>query len=337
MPRIQDLLKGSDHWGAYTLQDEAAGGSLDEYGRATAKGRDATEPHASRFLSEKGFRIDYPEGKFALCLTHDIDKTYVGTGRKLLNLFRGRLGGRTLGEYLGDLSSRGKPNCNFDAIMNLEERYGAKSTFFMLALGAGEKDHNYDIGSLQGYTSAILDRGFEVGLHGGWEAYKDREALAKEKGRIEKALNRRIEGYRNHYLLFDTHTTWKMLEGQGFSYDSTLGYPDSVGYRNGLCHPFNPYDAEAGKPLGIVELPIAVMDRTLETYNRLEPSQAWEKIKAVVDASERYGGVATIIWHNVFMWGDWGRLYEKILSYGAERGAWMTGGAELTRVVRDQI
>ena len=337
MPRIQDLLKGSDHWGAYTLRDEAAEG-LDEYGRATARGRDATEPKTSRYLSEKGFRIEYSDGKkFALCLTHDIDKAYTGTGRKLLNLLRGRLGGRSLGEYLGDFTSRAKPHCNFDEIMSLEERYGAKSTFFLLALNPDEKDYNYDVDSLHNYTSSILDRGFEIGLHGGWGAYMDRAVLAREKGRIEKALNRRIEGYRNHYLLFDRNVTWRILEGEGFSYDSTFGYPDGVGYRNGLCHPFNPYDNESDKALSIVELPIAAMDRTLETYNRLGPSGAWERIKTVIDASKRYGGVATIIWHNVFMWGDWGKLYEKMLSYGSERGAWMTGGAEVARVVRDQI
>ncbi|MDP2900312.1 MAG: hypothetical protein Q8O47_05025 [Candidatus Bathyarchaeota archaeon] len=165
MPRIQDLLKGSDQWGAYTLQDEAAG-SLDEFDRATAKGRDVTEPRASRYLSEKEFSINYPEGKkFALCLTHDIDKAYLSDGRKLINLLRSRLGRRTLGENLGDLSSKEKPNCNFDDIMNLEERYGAKSTFFLLALGSGEKDYNYDVDSLSDYMSAILNRGFEVGFH----------------------------------------------------------------------------------------------------------------------------------------------------------------------------
>jgi len=338
MPRIQDLLKGSSHWEAYTLREEATREGSDEWGRKLANGRDATEPNVSRYLFEKGFKIEYPEGKrFALCLTHDIDKAYIGTGRKLLNLFRGRLGGRSLAENLSDMSSKDRPNCNFEKIMDLEECHGAKSTFFLLSLQPPDKDNNYDVASLQDYISSILDRGFEIGLHGGWEAYKDRDRLAKEKSRIEKAMNRKVEGYRNHYLLFDTRETWKILEAEGFSYDSTFGYPDSIGYRNGLCHPFNPYDLESGKALNIVELPIAMMDRTLETYSSLRPSEAWERIKLVIDASERYGGVATIIWHNVFMWGEWGKLYEKILGYGLERGAWMNGCAEINRVVKDQI
>jgi peptidoglycan/xylan/chitin deacetylase (PgdA/CDA1 family) len=337
MPRIPDLLRGSAYWGTYTLNDEVSK-CLDAHGRATAQGKDTTTPEASKYLQEKGFSIDYPEGKkFAICLTHDIDKAYTGTGRKLLNLARGHLGGRSLGEYLGDIASKTRPNCNFEDIMRLEERHGAKSTFFLLALGSGDKDYNYDVENLQGYTGAILDRGFEIGLHGGWGAYKDGETLAREKSRLEKTLNRRVEGYRNHYLLFDTRATWKLLEDSGFAYDSTIGYPDAVGFRSGLCHPYNPYDAEKDKAHNIVELPIAAMDRTLETYNRLQPDVAWQSIKGVIDASERYGGVATIIWHNVFMWGDWGRLYEKILGYGSEKGALMTGGAEIAKAVRDQL
>jgi peptidoglycan/xylan/chitin deacetylase (PgdA/CDA1 family) len=336
LPRIHDLLMGSEYWDAYTLKED--GGGLDEWGRAIARGRDVADPKMSRYLAEGGFRIDYPRGKrFAICLTHDIDKAHVGAGRKLLNLARGRLGGRTFGECLGDFASRERPNCNFDQIMNLEEKHGAKSTFFLLALESGEKDYNYRVESLQSYTSAVLDRGFEIGLHGGWEAYRERAALAREKKRIEKALNRGVVGYRNHYLLFNTRSTWGMLEEEGFEYDSTLGFPDAAGFRNGLCHPFNPYNEETDQARRIVELPIAAMDRTLESYNRLEPGAAWERIKAVIDVTERYGGVATLIWHNVFMWGEWGRLYRKILDYGVERGAWMAGGSEIVKVVRDQI
>ena len=67
------------------------------------------------------------------------------------------------------------------------------------------------------------------------------------------------------------------------------------------------------------------------------PEAAWNPIKRAIDTSELYHGVATIIWHNIFMWARWGDLYEKILQYGKERGAWMAGGAEITKAVSEQI
>lgn len=338
MPRIQDLLRGSAYWGVYSLREEVDNGVLDEWGRVLAGDKDVINPKTSRYLTEKGFKIDYPEGKrFAICLTHDVDKAHVGAGRKLLNLSRGRLGGRTFRECLGDFTSLNRPNCNFDQIMDLEEEHGAKSTFFLLALEPGEKDYNYRVESLRKYISAVLDRDFEIGLHGGWHAYKDRVVLANEKRRIEKALNRSVVGYRNHYLLFDTHSTWRMLEEEGFEYDSTFGFPDAAGFRNGFCHPFNPYNKETDQAMRIVEFPIGAMDRSFESYYKIGPVAAWEKIKAILDVTERYGGVTTIIWHNVFMWGEWGKLYRKLLDYGNQRSAWMTDCSEIFKAVRDQI
>ena len=49
-------------------------------------------------------------------------------------------------------------------------------------------------------------------------------------------------GYRNHYLRFKLPETWKYLADAGFEYDTTLGYSNALGYRNGMCHPFRPYD-----------------------------------------------------------------------------------------------
>ncbi len=239
MPYIHELLKdGSREWDLYTFQEENAIGKLDEYGRFLSRynaTRDYLEPIVSSYLYKKGFQIEYPDRRqFAICLTHDIDKTFVGMSRKTLNLIRGRTNGRSLFQRLADLVSRDKPNCNFKEVIDLEESYGAKSTFFLLSLKPNEKDFNYRVEELETYISEVVDRGFEIGLHGGWEAYKDRNKLHNEKTRLEKTLNKKVEGYRNHYLLFKQPETWKMLHEEGFIYDSTLAFPDGVGFRNGL-------------------------------------------------------------------------------------------------------
>jgi hypothetical protein len=51
--------------------------------------------------------------------------------------------------------------------------------------------------------------------------------------------------------------------------------------------------------------------------------------KMLIDTVERYKGVITILWHNTYMVGDKLRLYEKILRYCYEKGAWMTSGEEV--------
>jgi len=98
-----------------------------------------------------------------------------------------------------------------------------------------------------------------------------------------------------------------------------------------MCHPFKPYDLKAGHEIDILEIPLAIMDGTLDRYMRLDAGKAWEVTRCLIDAVERCHGVITILWHNTYMEGERLKLYEKILGYCREKGAWMTSGEEIVR------
>lgn len=171
--------------------------------------------------------------------------------------------------------------------------------------------------------------GWEVGLHGGCRAYRDPKRLLAEKRSLEKILNRRVAGYRNHYLRFQVPDTWELLERAGFLYDTTLGYPDCTGFRNGMCHPFRPFNLNTDREMRILEIPLIVMDRTLLLHMRLNPKQAWDEMERLLTTAERHHGVVTVLWHNEFMIDESLQFYKKILEYGRTRGAWMTGGRDI--------
>jgi hypothetical protein len=83
--------------------------------------------------------------------------------------------------------------------------------------------------------------------------------------------------------------------------------------------------------MGIYELPLHVMESAM--YGSIKPDEAWELIKKLLEEAEANSGVLTVLWHN-YVFGcpfreHWRALYEKILQYGSERGAWMTSGEEL--------
>jgi len=229
--------------------------------------------------------------------------------------------------------SKRLPFCNFREIMALEEEYGARSSFYFLALAPGDQDYAYDVRDLEGEIGMIADAGWEVGLHGGHRAYCDPQALAAEKQRLEAVLGRPVVGYRNHFLRFRVPETWEHLSRAGFRYDATFGYADCVGFRNGMCHPFKPYDLRAGREIDILEIPLTIMDGTLDRYMRLDAGKAWEVTRRLIDATERCHGVITILWHNTYMEGERGKFYEKILGYCQEKGAWMTSGEEILTAI----
>jgi len=260
---------------------------------------------------------------FAVCLTHDIDAVYRSAVSKgyaaLAALKNGDLAGALASAR--QLRSKRLPFCNFREIMALEEEYGARSSFYFLALAPGDQDYSYDIRDFEEEIGMIADAGWEVGLHGGHRAYCDPEALMVEKQRLESVLGRPVIGYRNHYLRFRVPETWEHLSRTGFSYDATFGYADCVGFRNGMCHPFRPYNLQTGHEIDILEIPLAVMDGTLDQYMRLDAGRAWEIVRHLIDATERCHGVFTLLWHNTYMVGERLKFYEKILRYCGGKGA----------------
>ena len=154
-----------------------------------------------------------------------------------------------------------------------------------------------------------------------------------EKKNLEKIIEKNIIGVRNHMLRFKIPTSWELLSKSGFKYDSSFGYHDMVGFRNGTCHPFLPYNYINKNIIDIVEFPLSIIDVTLLFYMKKNALQSWEVIKNIIDNVEKCNGVVTILWHNwtfyypisyAAMFGkEWTKLYEKILTYCNFKNAWM--------------
>ncbi len=310
----------------------------DRYERCTCalnENSDVFDPSVSRYLFEQDLLSpEYPQGRdFAVCLTHDIDFITYPFKTMLFNCRNhARTGqwGKLFRAPLQMFDKRKSPLWNFDHIMDIEEEYGAISSFYFLVLDTCEIDHTFDIEELGPDAIEILDRGWEIGLHGGYETSVDLEKMISKKSRLEELIGKEVIGYRNHYLRFNTPLTWELLSQAGFKYDTTFGYSDCPGFRNGMCHPFRPYDVNKARQLDILEIPLHIMDRTLfEYYMRLDMQTSWKLILKIIDTVARYRGVVTILWHNSSMTGNELKLYEKILAYCQEKNAWITSGEQL--------
>jgi peptidoglycan/xylan/chitin deacetylase (PgdA/CDA1 family) len=200
-----------------------------------------------------------------------------------------------------------------------------------MAENHGDLAYTYDIVDMAPEVEEIIDRGWEVGLHGGFTTYLNEQEMREKKERLERVTSRTVLGYRNHYLCFRVPETWEYLSRVGIKYDSTLGYADCAGFRNGMCHPYNPFNRNTADEIDILEIPLTLMDGTLDnTYMRLGDAEKWDLIKMLIDSVAKCRGVFTLLWHNTFITGGANlRLYNKILQYASEKNAWITSGAEI--------
>ncbi|MCJ7634681.1 hypothetical protein MUP77_20110, partial [Candidatus Bathyarchaeota archaeon] len=224
--RFRNVLnQNRELWDLFTRNEEYSPMFLDNHQRFPyymSRNRDVLEPRVSAFLIENGLKVEYPEGRrFAVCLTHDVDAVYFSkaeigfSAATSLARHQAKNALKTCFNMV-----RWKPLWNFNDIITLEEKYGAKSSFYFLALEDHDLDFNYRIQDLENELGNITDQGWEVGLHGGHDAYNNLSEIRIEKERLEKALGREVIGYRNHFLKFKVPTTWELLSNAGLKYDS---------------------------------------------------------------------------------------------------------------------
>ena len=322
----------------------------DEHGRFRAEwsSLDPLDPPLERLRRALGLS----DTTFTVALTHDVDSpwrwTRIGLRGAAARLKRNTLQARVapaLREATALAAApvhraRGTdPNWRFRQIVEEERRRGANgSTFFVLA---GHNDP-HDGAAPAAYdelrprlVETIQSTGAEVGLHGSYTAADDVTRLAEEKATLE-ALAGEVQGHRYHYLRADPHGNLAQLAGLGFRYDTTLGFPDAVGFRAGIARPFRPWDFASDAPADLLEIPLAAMDATLaeERYLGLSARRAEPQLTALLDWAAANGGAFAILWHpdrfDPLTSGGWDRLYSRLLDGVRARGGVCMSAGELS-------
>jgi len=292
-----------------------------------------------------------PGQPFIACLTHDIDHPrlrshgcdhtmfgflYRATVGSLIAAGRGRLPVRRLArnvaaaarlpfvllgwarDFWGD----------FDRYLEIEA--GRGSTFFVIATrddpgqtaaGAApaRRAARYALDQVTPQLQRIVAAGGEVGLHG-LDAWRSAEAGRREREQMTRAVAAAGPGVRMHWLYFDGDSPAR-LEAAGFSYDSTVGYNETVGYRAGTTQAYRPPGATT-----LLELPLHVMDTALffPGHLHLGEDEARRRVWAMMDDVSRAGGVLTFNWHDRSIAPErlWGDFYRRLLQELSRRNAW---------------
>jgi peptidoglycan/xylan/chitin deacetylase (PgdA/CDA1 family) len=340
---------------------EELAGPRDRHGRffASSSVLDPLDPPLERLRRELGLPAPwYGSAKFAVALTHDVDVPWRwtrigmrGAAARVKADVRARRVASALHEARG-LSRvplhkiRGSdPNWRFAEIVAEEKEHDARSTFFVMA-GHG---HRADGAAPEAYdrlrpwlVETLVEAGAEVGLHGSYLAAEDLERLARERAMLAQ-LEGPLVGHRYHYLRVDPHRNLVPLVRIGFHYDTSLGFPDALGFRAGIAHPFRPWDLERDRPSELVEVPLAVMDATLaeDRYEGLSAKAAKPRILALLDWAAQHGGGFSILWHperfDAPSARGWDRLYFEVIEAVRERGGVCVTGRELAGTAADWL
>jgi hypothetical protein len=295
----------------------------------------------------------------ALFLSHDVDVVRKWTNKRMAyELFVSfkdifvRKGVKPLKFTLSSIADalRGRdPYWNFDELLIMESGNGFKSTWFLAPFGGEFKNRENEIDPVYRRKSSeihamirrFIENDCELGFHGTRSAYQDIKAFRHQVASFENRLGFRLLGVRHHYLMFNHGKTLEIAAEAGMSYDTTLGFGDRTGYRNGISSPFFPFVSSnpAGK---LVEIPLNFMDGVF-----LHAKDGDEAVIRRITESYLYakaaGGLFSVLIHpgnmDVHEMPPLARFYQSFLNRCRLDRAFSMTGIELARwwTAREQV
>jgi hypothetical protein len=184
----------------------------------------------------------------------------------------------------------------------------------------------YDVSDLGDSSSKLLSSGCELGVHG-IDSWHSVGSAVEERARVADTTGAPVTGIRMHWLLRDEHTP-EVLDRAGYDYDSTLGYNETVGFRNGTTQAFRPVGAKR-----LLELPMHIQDGALFFPDRLDSSEteAWARCAPIIEHAERSGGVVTLLWHDRSHGPErfWGEFYARLVGRLKASTGWFATAADV--------
>ena len=268
----------------------------------------------------------FPLQKYQYISTIDIDNAYAyrekglirtlgGYAKSLLNMDIKEVGDRT--KVL--LGLKKDPYDTYDLQFEIQKKYHLTAIYFFLLGDYGVNDKNLPIENrkFQSLIKMIGDYA-QVGIHPSFGSNQNPEKLKEEVNRLSKILHKEVTKSRQHFLKLSLPETYRNLIELDITDDYTMGYASQIGFRAGICTPFNFYDLDTESEKKLKIHPFAVMEGTLKYYMRVAPENAMTSIKPLVDEVKAVNGVFISLWHNETLsnekqWAGWQSVYEEMV------------------------
>ena len=210
---------------------------------------------------------------------------------------------------------------NIPEYMELEEKFGIRSTFFFRTL--------YENGNVEDYEDDIqtLQKGnWEVALHTDPKSVDSIEKIKQEKEKLESLTKKPIIGNRVHFLNYNSDLPLK-LKQLGFLYDSSLRHSkDRIDEK----------EMGYSKIDGLIEFPVTLMDAYLFTHMKIEEKKIVSEFQKALDVGRNLSeeNIISVIWHDNVLKMKGGRVYKEILEFlTSQEDVKIFSGNELVKIL----
>lgn len=284
---------------------------------------------AASFHRDDEERLLGPLPRAAIMVTHDLDavsKTLAirckqsvfhgfNAARALLT-GRWRQAGHKAIHALRFFASSGCYDQQLSELVNLERANGVSSQLNVYGGTGGwrrtpkqllfDPAYSVDRQPIRRHLKQFIERGGHIGLHPSFNAWRSEKAILTERERVERATGVPVRSGRQHWLRFSWEKTWKAQQGAGLTLDTTLGFNDRPGFRNGAALRFHPWDLTGARPMTIEAMPLVLMDSHLYDYAEFSAEEREREIQRWIGEIFAVRGEATVLWHPHTLSKDYG-------------------------------
>lgn len=217
------------------------------------------------------------------------------------------------------------PNNTFDWIMDVNERFGNRVTFFFFANppASGMNGlYSLEDSRIRKLMRKVHSRGHFIGLHSSYESIFNPEQQRNEFELLIRTMEaeniiQKEVGNRQHFLRWNHLLTPQNLNNVGVKYDSTLGYHDVIGFRCGTAHEFSMFDFEKRCRLDLRQRPLIAMDCAAigHLFLTVDKQEIGCRILNLKKLCQTHNGCFSFLWHNSFFkTRDFRDLYKTVIS-----------------------
>jgi hypothetical protein len=187
---------------------------------------------------------------------------------------------------------------------------------FFLTKGRGQYDKQVP---LRPEDFSLIAENNNIGIHPSYSAYLKQNQLRTERNELRMLSNREITKSRFHFLKMRIPDSYLDLVKTGLTADYSMTWPDNIGFRSGTCHSHYFYNLESETELILKIHPTIAMDVVLKDKLELEPMEAVEVVRELVNVCRRAKGPCVILWHNSSFdetegWFGWRKVFLNILN-----------------------
>ncbi len=265
--------------------------------------------------------------KYRFCPGYDIDYAWAFLhrggirkwGSRLKKIIKGQMA--ALRQEQAVLSGKlSDPYDNFSYMDEVHQKFGLNPRYFFLVADYGKFDQNHAYSNI--YFQKLIKniaKKYPIGIHPSYFTTESPQKLVVEKKRLETIVEDEVYHSRQHFLRISFPQTYEQLIKAGIKEDFSLGYADAIGFRASIAQPFFWYNLRTEEQTNLLLHPIQVMDVTLNKYLQLDPQEAVQQTRFIIEQCKIVGGQFQCLWHNSSFgeqtpWVGWRRVYEEIVA-----------------------